>query len=123
MPGNRKNFSYFDYLDDNGAHWQVRGEDSGALSAIDGHATDHTQPAFGKVTRLRHPRYAEFTDAATFRKVRGVIYTPTAFAAISPGDTITPAQAPGSATTITYTLSAKIPERMPLPATSRHLSD
>jgi hypothetical protein len=121
MPGNQPNFSWFDYLDDNGNHWNVRGEDGGPATAIDGHTTDLTSTAWGAMTRRRHVRYAEYT-APNFRKYRAIIYTPTAFAAISPGDTVSVPQQ-GSATLVTYTLSAKIPERQPVPSASRHLTD
>lgn len=123
MPGNRKNFSYFTYTDDNATDWNVRGEDGGAGNAVDGHtAFTPGAPVWGKNTRVRHVRYVEATDAATFRKIRFVVYTPTAFSAITPGSTISTV-APGSATAINYTVSAKIAERQPLAAASRHLAD
>lgn len=121
MPVVLKNFSYFDYLDDNGNHWNVRGDDAGPASAVDGHSTDLTSPPFGAMTKRRHVRYAEYTSPS-FRKFRAVIYTPTAFAAIVPGATLT-VYVSGSATGVTYTLSAKIAEKIPVPAPSRHLAD
>jgi hypothetical protein len=122
MPGNQKNYSYFDYLDDNGNHWNVFGETGGPATGVDGHSTDYTQPAWGTNTRKRHVRYAEYQDGTTFRKYRAIIYTPTAFAAISAGDTVTVPIA-GVATGATYTLSAKIAEKQPIPKASRHLAD
>jgi len=122
MPGNQPNVGWSDYLDDQAAHWSVRGEVGGPAAAIDGHATVGTAPAFGRMTKRRHVRYAEWTDATTFRKTRTIIYTPTAFAAISVGDTVSvPLQ--GVATSATYTLSALIPEKQPVPGPSRHLAD
>lgn len=123
MPGNRKNFSYFTYTDDNAVDWNLRGEDGGAGSAVDGHsAFTAGAPVWTSNSRRHHVRYVEATDAATFRKIRFVVYTPTAFAAIAGGDPIT-VPVPGTATTVTYTVSAKIPERQPLAAASRHLAD
>jgi hypothetical protein len=121
MPGNQPNFSYFDYLDDSGNHWNVRGEDGGPATAVDGHTTDLTSPPFGAMTKRRHVRYVEYT-APNFRKYRSIVYTPTAYAAIATGDTVSVLQQ-GSATAVTYTLSAKIPERIPVPSAGRHLTD
>jgi hypothetical protein len=121
--GNRKNKSYFTYTDDNAVDWNVLGEDGGAGTAVDGHAAFTAgAPVWGRNSRVRHVRYVEATDPATFRKVRFIVYTPTAFAAISGGDTIA-VTAPGSATTINYAVSAKVPERQPIAGASRHLLD
>ena len=122
MPIAEPNLGYFQYLDDNGVNWSVRGEIGGAGASVDGHATVSTDPAFGRQTRLRHVRYAEYTDATTFRKYRTIVYTPTAYAAISPGATVT-VYIQGDATGITYTLSRKIGEKLPVPGAGRHLAD
>jgi hypothetical protein len=121
MPGNQPNFSYFDYLDDNGNHWNVRGEDGGPATAVDGHTTDLTSPPFGAMTKRRHVRYVEYTSPA-FRKYRAIVYTPTAYAAIANGDTVSVPQQ-GAAALVTYTLSARIPEKIPVPSAGRHLAD
>ena len=122
MPVNEPNLSYFEYEDDNGAMWNVFGADGGPASAVDGHTTDYTNPVWGRQTKKRHVRYAEYQNATDFRKVRCIIYTPTAFAAISPGDSVT-VPTPGTATDQTYVLSAKIAERQPIAKVSRHLAD
>lgn len=123
MARNQKNFKLFDYLDDNGVHWCVRGEDGGAGTAVDGHAAfDATKPIFGRTSIRRHPRYAVYQDAVTFRTVKFIVYTPTAFAAIVPGN-IVAVQVPGLATTVNYTLSQKIAEKLPVPKASRELAD
>jgi hypothetical protein len=123
MAVNEKNFSYFTYVDDNGDTWNVRGEDGGAFSGVDGHAAlTAGAPVFGRNTRRRHVRYVEATDPATFRKVRGVIYTAAAFAAIAGGDVINVSVA-GGATAVPYNVSAKIAEKLPIAAASRHLAE
>lgn len=123
MARNNKNYSYFTYVDDNADTWNVRGEEGGAGSAVDGNAAFTAgAPVWGRNSKRRHVRYVEATDALTFRKIRFVVYTPTAMAAIDGGDTIA-VQVPGLATTINYTVSAKIPERQPIAAASRHLTD
>lgn len=123
MARNQKNFSYFTYVDDNGTTWNVRGEDGGAFSAVDGHtALTPGEPVWGRQTRRRHVRYVEATDPTTFRKIRGIVYTPTAFAAIAPGADIA-ANVEGLATTVVFDVSAKVAEKQPVAAASRHLAD
>jgi hypothetical protein len=123
MARNQKNFSYFKYVDDGATDWSVRGEDGGAGTAVDGHAAfDGADPVWGTMTRRRHVRYVEATDATTFRKIKFIVYTPTAFAAIDGGDTIA-VQVAGLATTVNYLVSAKIPEKQPIAAAARHLAD
>lgn len=123
MARNQKNFEWFDYLDDNGLHWNVRGESGGALSGIDGHAPfDATRPVFGAISSHRHPRYAVFHDPTTLRTVKGIIYTPSAYNAIAPGDTVA-VQVAGLATTVPYRLLEKLPERLPRARASRNLPD
>jgi len=122
MPIAQPNRAYFLYVDGNANNWNVMGELGGPASAVDGHATDYTAPPFGAMSTRRHVRYAEYKNATTFRKVKCIIYTSTAFDAIAPGDTVT-VPTPGTATDETYVLSAKIPERIPVPAASFHLAD
>jgi hypothetical protein len=118
----QKNFSFFEYVDDNAVNWCIRGEDGGAGSAIDGHATDHANPYWGRVTKRKSPRYAVFQDPVTFRTVKFIVYTPTAFALIGSGDTIT-VPVEGEATGVTYEFAARIPEKQSVPRASRHLAD
>lgn len=123
MARNQKNFSYFTYVDDNGTTWNVRGEDGGAGTAVDGHAAlTAGAPVWGRQTTRRHVRYAEATDPTTFRKVRFIVYTPTAFNALTGGQDIA-VLVEGLATTVNYDLSAKIAEKQPIAAASRHLAD
>lgn len=123
MARNQKNFTYFTYTDDNADTWNVRGEDGGAGSAVDGHsAFTAGAPVWGLNTRRRHVRRVEATDPTTFRKISFVVYTPAAFAAISGGDTVA-VQVAGLATTVNYKVSAKIAEKQPLAGASRHLAD
>jgi len=121
MARNQKNFSYFKYVDDDANSWNVRGETGGPGAAVDGNATDYSLRVFGRNTLRRHVRYALWQDAL-FRTKRTIIYTPTAFAAITSGATLDfPVE--GTATAVTYTLAAKIAEKLPKPKASRHLAD
>ena len=123
MAVNQKNFSYFTYVDDNGDTWNVRGEDGGAFSGVDGHAAlTAGAPVFGRNTRRRHLRYVEATDPSNFRKVRGIVYTAAAYAAIDAGDVVNVSVA-GGGTAVPYSVTAKIPERQPIAGPSRHLAE
>lgn len=123
MARNQKNLSYFTYVDDNAVTWNVRGETGGAGTGVDGStALTAGAPVWGRNTKRRHVRYVEATDPTTFRKVRFIVYTPTAFAAIAGGDAIS-VQVTGLATNVGYNVSAKIPEKQPIAAASRHLAD
>lgn len=123
MARNQRNFSYFTYVDDNGDTWNVRGEDGGAGAAVDGHAAlTAGARVWGRQTKNRHVRYVEATDPTTFRKIRFIVYTAAAFAAIAGGDVVA-AQVAGLATTVNFAVSAKIGEKQPIAAASRHLAD
>lgn len=123
MPGNEKNFQLFDYVDDNGFHWCLKGESGGAGTAIDGHAAPvFTNPVFGKITRRRHPRYIVATNVTTFRTIRFIVYTAAAYAAIAGGSTVA-VQLPGLATTTPFLVSAKIGDKIPIGKASRNLAD
>jgi hypothetical protein len=123
MAANEKNYELFDYVDDNGFHWCVKGESGGAGSAVDGHAAFvATNPMFGKVTTRRHPRYVVAQNPANFRTIRFIVYTAAAYAAIAGGTTIA-VDVPGSGTAVDYTVSAKIGEKMPIAKASRNLAD
>lgn len=122
MAVNMMNKAYSLYVDDNGVSWNVFGESGGPGAGVDGHATDYTKPAWGRQTTRRHARYAVYQDAATFRTIKVIVYTTAAFAAITPGATLS-VPVPGSATAVTYTLAAKIAEKQPIPKASRQLAE
>jgi hypothetical protein len=122
MARNEKNFAYQTYVDDNGDTWNVRGETAGAGTGIDGSsAFTAGAPVWGRQTRARHVRYVEATDAL-FHKVRFIVYTAAAYAAIAGGDTIA-VGVTGLATTVNYLVSAKISEKQPIASAGRHLAD
>ena len=123
MARNQKNFRYFKYVDDNAFEWSLRGESGGAGTGVDGHANnDLADPVFGRQTSRRHPRYVIAQDPTTFRTIKFVVYTLTAFAAIVGGATIA-VQVAGSATTVDYFVSQKVGEKMPIGNASRNLAD
>jgi len=123
MSADQPNKAYQLYVDDDGGQWNVFAGTGGPISGIDGHAAfDPTKPVWGRQTKRRHVRSAVFQDPTTFRVVKGVIFTPTAYSAIAPGDTVA-VHVPGETATVTYTLSDKIPERTPKAKASRNDAD
>jgi hypothetical protein len=123
MAADQKNFGYQKYVDDDGTSWNIRSEIGSPAAGVDGHAAlDNTLPTWGRTSRVRHPRYVEWTDNTTFRKVRHIIYTAAAYAAIARGDTIA-VHVPGNTATVDYTVSAKIGEKQPFANPSRTLAD
>ena len=121
MAVNLKNFDNYLYTDDNAVDWTKRGESGGPAASVDGHATGAGDPVWINSSRMQVRRVI-YQDAVTFRTINPIIYTPTAFAAISLGATLA-VQVPGSATTVTYTAVKKIAERQPSRGVSRKLAD
>lgn len=121
MARNQKNFQNFLYVDNNAAHWTKRGEDGGAGAAVDGHAARDGSPMWIDGPR-RKARTVIAQDPTTFRTIRFVVYTSTAYDAIDNGDVIA-VQVAGLATTVNYTVIGKDPERQPKVGASRQLAD
>jgi hypothetical protein len=121
MARNQKNFDNFLYIDDNGDNWTKRGESGGAFSGADGHATGTGDPTWIESARMRVRRVIA-QDPTTFRTAMGIIYTPTAYAAISLGDVIA-VQVEGLATTVNYNVVKKVGEKQPSRGVSRKLAD
>lgn len=122
MAQDSRNTNLFTYLDDNAMTWNARGELQTAVNAIDGSAALTAGAPVWFDSKRRTTRKAVFYDPATFRTKRVVVFTPTAFAAIT-GTTTLAVPVPGDATTVTYHLSQKISERQPVAKTSRNLAD
>jgi len=112
MPLPQRNFGYFTYESDDGTNYNIKADADWA--AIAGHglaARANGQPAFISTGR-RKPRTVKYTDLTTGRTVQGPVGTAAAYAALNIGDTHA-FSVPGSATAVTYTLSAKSGERVP----------
>jgi hypothetical protein len=122
MARNQKNFQLFAYVDDNGDNWNKRGEDGGAAAAVDGHASFNAGYQVWEDSRRMRVRRIIYTDSVTFRTIDPIFYTPTAYNAVSLGDTLA-VQVAGLATTVNYTASKKIPERQPSRRAARQLAD
>lgn len=123
MPGNRKNYSFFTYVDEDGVSWNLRGEDGGAATAVDGHAAAVTGQPVWERSRRNEPRRIIYQDPATGRIAVPVFYTHAAYAAVALGDVIAVA-VPGSGTAVNYAAVRKLGEvKRGTPAFSRHLAD
>lgn len=123
MARNQKNFQLFTYVDDNGTSWNVRGEDGGAASAVDGHAAfTPSAPVWDKQTTRQHVRKIIYEDSTTHRTVSPIFYTSAAYAAVAIGD-ILAVQVAGLATTVNYAAKKKVPEKQASRASARQLAD
>src|ERR1700741_3897951 len=99
MAADQPNRQFWDYLDNSGDHWCKMGMVDAAANAIDGSAAfDPANPVFPRETSRVRTRKAVFMDPTTFRKKIIVVYTPTAFAAIT-GATTLAVHVPGETAT------------------------
>lgn len=118
----QKNFQYYTYVDDSGTTWNKRGELDPARNAIDGSAAFTPGAPVWRDTRSMRVRRAVLVDATTFRTKSIIVYTPTAFSAIT-GSTSASFPVEGSGTSVLYTLSQKQAEVQPVAKASRNLAD
>lgn len=122
MAVNMLNKSWQAYVSDDGNTYNILAQTGGPLGAVDGHTTDLTKPKWGPVSKSHRPRSATFYDPATFRTVKGPIYTAAAFAAIISTTTVSVGVV-GSATAVTYSLLGKDGEVNKPARTSRNLAE
>lgn len=123
MPADQPNRGWFTYVDNNGTSWNKQGKIDTACQAIDGSAAAVVgQEDYPAATRRRHARYAVFTDPTTFRQARCIIYTNTAFQALT-GSSSLAVHVPGETATVTYNLSNKVAGKDPIVSASRNLAD
>lgn len=121
MAADQKNFQNYLYVDDNAVHWTKRGEDESVRGAVDGHASAAGDPVWRDGPRMR-TRAVIYQDSTTFRTKRIVVYTPTAFAAISLGATLA-FHVEGETGTVSYAAIKKEGEKQPGRGASRQLAD
>jgi hypothetical protein len=123
MPAVQRNFDYFSYDSDDATSYCLRGDDDWGNNADSGGTACAGEPAYGRATRRRAPRYAIYRDATTFRTFRGVVYTPAAYAALTVGTDTLALNVPGLTSTVTYTLVKKVPEKIPSTVVGRQDPD
>ena len=123
MPGVQRNFDYFAYDSDDATSYCLKGDDDWGNNADSGGTACAGEPAYGRATTRRSPRFAIYRDPTTFRTFRGVVYTPAAYAALTVGTDTVAITYPGSATPQNYTLVKKVPEKIPSTVVGRQLID
>jgi enterochelin esterase-like enzyme len=119
----QKNFQLFTYLDDNAQSWNKRGELDSIRNAVDGSAAFGAHPNWGRESRRHSVRKAIYSDGTTFRTKTIIVYTPTAFSALTVGTSTLSFMVEGEATAVVYTLAKKVAERQPSAQAARNLAD
>jgi hypothetical protein len=123
MVAQQKNMQLFTYLDDNAQSWNKRGELDAIRNAVDGSTAFGAHPNWGRESRRHSVRKAIYSDGTTFRTKTCIIYTPTAFAALTTGTSTLSFMVEGEATAVVYTLAKKVAERQPSAQSARNLAD
>jgi len=112
MALNQKNRGYFSYDSDDGTSYCVPGDAEWGADAASGGSACAGERAYGRQSTRRHLRRAIFRDPTTFRTYSGIVYTPAAYAALTIGSSTFGVTVADSATPVTYTLVAKVPEKI-----------
>lgn len=112
MPADQRNYDYSDYLSDDGTHYCVKADAAWIADSNSGGASCTTAIAYGRDTTRRHKRAVIHRDATTFRTVKGPVFTPTAYAALSATPVSRSIHVPGETATVTYAQDALIPEKL-----------
>ena len=119
----QRNMGLYSYTDDSAQVWNKRGETDSVRNAVDGSTAFGAHPNWGRESRRHSVRKAIYQDAATFRTKTIIVYTPTAFAALTPGTSTLSFMVEGQTVAIVYTLAKKVPERQPAASAPRQLID
>jgi hypothetical protein len=119
----QRNFDYFAYDSDDASSYCMRGDEDWGNAAASGGSACAGEPAYGRATTRRAPRYAIFRDPVTFRTFKGVVYTPAAYAALVVGTSTRTINVPGNVAAVTYTLVKKVAERIPSTVVGRQNTD
>lgn len=112
MPLAQDNFGYFTYESDDGTSYNIRADAEWAAVTEHGLAARVSgQPRY-IASGAQKPRKFKYVDLTTGRSKIGPVGTAADFAAADIGDTHSFA-VQGSATPVSYTLAAKVGERVP----------
>lgn len=115
------NKSWFRYVDDSGRNWAIQADTTWGGNVASGLAAfNGADPPFGPQSRNHHVRKVVYRDPATFRARVLPVGTPAAMAALPATLAV---GIPGQVATVTYNLSARIPEKLRIAQASRHLGD
>lgn len=119
----QRNFNYGAYESQDGNTYCIRGDEDWQQAGASGSSACAGEAPYGAVTPRRHPRYAIFGHPDTGRKIRQIVYTQSAFDALTPGTSTLSVAIPGTATAATYTLAKLIPEAVPSTLRLSHATD
>jgi hypothetical protein len=112
VPLPQRNFGYFTYESDDGTSYNLKADaDWAAITEHGLAARANGQPRY-IASGLQKPRRVRYVDLTTGRSVEGPVGTAAAYAALDIGDTHT-FPVTGSGTAVSYTLAAKIGEKVP----------
>lgn len=112
MPLPQRNFGYFTYESADGNSYNLRVDAAWAGVAAHGLAARVSGQPRLIASRQQRPRKVQYVDLTTGRTVEGPIGTSAAFDAIDIGDTHD-FPVVGQAGLVTYTVAAKIAEKVP----------
>jgi hypothetical protein len=121
MAATQRNFKWYRYVDDNARDWAIRADADWGDSAASGLAAfNAADPPFGRQTRRHSPRKVIYQDPTTFRTFTGIVGTAAAFAALAATHDVV---IPGEVAAVTYSLAAKVGEKLQIAKTARNAAD
>jgi len=123
VPADQRNFAFVSYESDDGASYCIKSDSHDAANTDLGGVVCTTEKPYGAVTKRRSPRKAIFRDGTTFRTKTAIVFTPTAYSALTVGSDTVSVAVPGLATPVVYTLVKKVPERVPSTVIGRQDAD
>lgn len=112
MAADQENFGYSQYVSGDGNTYCMKSTDEWIANANSGGAACTGQAGYGRKTRRRSPRMAIYQDNTTFRTYTRPVFTSTAFDALTIGTSTVAVHVPGETATVTYTLVAKVGEKL-----------
>jgi len=113
MAADQINFGYSQYVSGDGNTYCMKSTAEWTANADSGGAACSGRSGYGRASRNRSPRMAIYQDATTFRTYRRPVFTSTDFDALTIGTSTVAVHVPGETATVTYTLVAKIGEKLP----------
>lgn len=113
MAADQLNYAYASYESDDGDSYCIKANAADTTNTDLGGAACTTEKPYGAVTKRRSPRRAIFRDGTTFRTHTAIVFTSTAYAALTVGSDSVSLHIPGNTATAEYLLVKKVPERVP----------
>lgn len=123
MAADQLNYAFVSYASDDGADYCIKANAADAANTDLGGVVCTTEKPYGAVTKRRSPRKAIFRDGTTFRTKTAIVFTASAYAALTVGSDTVDVHVPGNTAAVTYTLVKKVPERVPSTVIGRQDAD